>query len=133
MYKFERNQMMGSFRGGPMAFGRGGGDSEGVFICLAICYCCCLSIMLAGMIVYAVFLGIYGYGSPDPEECWWIKGLPESRSSQEAAIAYGNEMEPKVLGQPIDVHARFTGWFIWGFYTFLAQIMSGLVLSILGE
>ena len=130
MYKFERNQMMGSFRG-PMAFNQGGGDSQGLIICFAICYCCCLSILLAGSIVYAVYLGIYGYGNPDPEECWWIKGLPESRSSEEAVIAYGNGMEPKVLGQPIDVHARFTGWFIWGFYTCLAPCMACPILTCL--
>ena len=40
--------------------------------------CLCTLACLGGLITYTVYLGIYAYNNPDPEECWWIKGLDVS-------------------------------------------------------
>ena len=100
-----------------MALGQGG-------VAIQICACLCSLIFLGGAITYGVFLGIYAYGNPDPADCWWIKGLEQSRTSAEAALELGANSNPIVTGVPIDVHAKFAGWFTWGFYTCIAPCLA---------
>jgi len=60
--------------------------------------------ILGALISYVVFLGIYSYNNPDMTQCWWIKGLPTSYSSEEAAIAAGEVLTPQVIGTPMNIH-----------------------------
>ena len=107
-----------------MAFGQGGAAIQ-------VCGCLCGLIMLAGSITYGVFLGIYAYGNPDPDQCWWIKGNPTSAATQEGAVMLGSMQNPPVTGDLIDVHAKFTGWFMWGFWTCLAPCLACPIMVIL--
>lgn len=78
------------------------------------------------MIVYAIvmiYLGIYAYGNPDPNECFFVDGVESTRRSRAAIIAEAGTLGVEVRpGYPINMATLFRSWFMWGFWGSIFQI-----------
>ena len=94
--------------------------------------CLCGLACLGGLITYTVYLGIYAYNNPDPEECWWIKGLDVSQTTSAAATAAGALSDPALTAEPVNVHLVYVGWFLWGFWMCISPCIAAPVLMTLG-
>ena len=79
---------------------------------------CGSTISLGIFITATVYLGIYSYNNPDGEKCWVIKGLEQSTTTRNEAIATANALGLDVpSGYPVEMHKLFLAWFMWGFWS----------------
>ena len=85
---------------------------------LICCLVTCLCIICCAYVTLLVFVGIYAYKNPDPTDCWYLAGMQVGMASEEAALA---DM-PQDLGEPVNVHAVYTGWFTWLFWTLMVPV-----------
>lgn len=76
-----------------------------------------------------VFLGYYAYNNPDPTQCWVVRDLHSAWPTKADAIARADTMDIDITsGYPMEMHAVFEVWFMWGFWTKITLI----VLLLLG-
>lgn len=72
-----------------------------------------------------VYLGIYAYKNPDPTQCWVVRDLASSWTSRADALARADTMGIDVTeGFPMEMHAVFVTWFLWGFWAKVALVIS---------
>lgn len=73
--------------------------------------------------ITTIYLGIYSYGNPDPEHCFYIFRLDTTGVSKAAATTLAVERDIEIReGYPMDVAHLFRGWFMWGFWGAIFQI-----------
>jgi len=67
--------------------------------------------------VFFIYLGVYGYGNPDPEHAYFIDGVDQTALTKEAAEELASTAGVTVrAGYPIDMAHLFRTWFLWGFW-----------------
>lgn len=91
-----------------------GGAVGGIISCLCGCGC------LAASIALVVYLGVYAYNNPDPENCWWVEGA----TTTTLAVQAGQE------DVSVNVHTVFVAWFTWGFWNSIAPCLIAPVVLI---
>lgn len=68
-------------------------------------------------LVFFVYLGVYGFGNPDPDHAYFIDGVGKPALTREAALALATEQSVEVRrGYPVDMGHMFRTWFLWGFW-----------------
>ena len=84
-----------------------------------------------------VYLGIFSYKNPDPLSCWVVHDLHSAWKSKSDAIARADAMDVDVTsGFPMEMHAVFLVWFLWGFWakvSLLISIVTGFVARYFNE
>ena len=66
------------------------------------------SIVFAVYTVFVIYLGLYAYGNPDPNHCFYIDGLDTSGTSRANAIDLAIDRGIEVrTGYPIDMAHLF--------------------------
>ena len=74
-------------------------------------------------IVFVIYLGLYAYDNPDPENCFYIDGLDKTTPTKLEAINLAIDRGiPIPTGYPVDMAHMFQSWFIWGFWDKMYQI-----------
>ena len=83
-------------------------------VCGIIC-----GVLLFGIgVTLTVYLGIYAYNNPDPQNCWVVKDLHQCQPSKQLVLAKAKEFAIDVTeGYPLEMHRLFVTWFRWGFWT----------------
>ena len=72
-----------------------------------------------------IYLGIYSYSNPDPSQCWVVRDLHSAWLTKADAIARADAMDIDVTsGFPMEMHAVFNVWFLWGFWSKIALAAS---------
>ena len=69
-------------------------------------------------VVLTIMLATYGFGNPDPNSCWVVKGM-DSAATTRTAMEERAETLGKVVpeGYPIEMHSVYVTWALWGFWT----------------
>lgn len=73
--------------------------------------------------IFTIYMAVYGYGGPDPKNCFYVDGVDSTAITREAAIGTATAAGVQVkAGYPINMAHLFRGWFLWGFWTSLYTI-----------
>ena len=83
-------------------------------------------------LVFFVYLGVYGFGNPDPDHAYFIDGVGKPALTREAALALATEQSVEVRrGYPVDMGHMFRSWFLWGFWASAFNIALIMTLVLL--
>jgi len=83
--------------------------------------CAIISIFYALFIIY---LGIYGYGNPDPEHAFYIDGLEKPTTTKTLAESLAKDKNIEIHhGYPVDMAFLFRSWFLWGFWSHIIALV----------
>ena len=84
------------------------------------------------LLTISVFLFIYAYANPDPKSCWVADNIDTTELTKENLIQRAAAMGVQLGdGFPVDIHAIYTSWFLWGFWAhvfFASSIMGSFVV-----
>ena len=78
-------------------------------------------------ILLSVYLFIFAYYNPDPDNCWVADQVNTAALSRKDAIASAKAHGP----YPMDMHRVFSIWFTWGFWANAVFIGALIVSSVL--
>lgn len=68
-------------------------------------------------VLLTIGLGMYAFANPDPKQCWVVRDLHSAWLTKADAIARADAMDIDVTsGFPMEMHAIFVAWFMWGFF-----------------
>ena len=83
--------------------------------------CVCSSFYL----LFLLYLGNYGFGSPDPRHCYYIDGLDLVEKSKEEIISVAEDKDvPVTKGYPIDMGHLFRSWYLWAFWSCIFNLVT---------
>lgn len=89
-----------------------------------------LVIFLVIMLTLAAFLLYYGFFSPDPSDCFYVKGVESPERIRSNIISVANQLNIKVSqGYPLNMAKTFRVWFISGFFGILVWMSLAVPLS----
>ena len=80
-----------------------------------------------------VFLYIYAFSNPDPKKCWVVRDLDTAEKTSADVTLRASVMGVDVTeGYPIEMHAIFRLWFVWGFWAHAVfTAASGAILAVM--
>ena len=82
------------------------------------------SCIIVLMLTIVIYLGIYAFDNPDPTDCWYIDGLPQTFLSEYEARQAALQQKLEIPDhEPINVHRVFVIWFTWGFWTIIGPFL----------
>jgi len=75
-----------------------------------------------------VYLGVYGYANPDPENCFYVDGVDTPGLTAESTEALATEKGIAIrAGYPVNMAHLFRSWFLWGFWSHIVGLVVQLV------
>ena len=91
-----------------------------------ICLCSFLYLL------FMIYLGHYGFGSPDPRHCYFIDGLETVERTRDAIVKEAEDKEVSIgKGYPIDMGHLFRSWYLWAFWGCIFNLVAiGTLLSL---
>ena len=82
-----------------------------------------LAVLFTVYAVFVVYLGLFAYGNPDPNHCFYVDGLDTPAKSKQSVMILAGDRDIRVkTGYPIDMAHIFRTWFLWGFWDKIFQI-----------
>lgn len=90
-----------------------------------------IATVVAGLFfTLTVYLGIYAYSNPDPNNCWVIKDLDTAATTKAGIIKKGVDMGvTPTEGYPLEMHKIYLAWFRWGFWTKIALFVMMFIIG----